>query len=158
VSGRLVAVLGYSGKDDHALHPICAKRLARATREARDGDIVLLSGGRRRDSISEAELMARAWSGRDAWLVLDRRARTTFDNACSIATAARALGVDEVVLVTSGWHRRRAAALVRAALRPSGTKLTTAPTDERGSLRAHVRELVCWVLVPVLAAHAARSR
>ena len=158
MSGRLVAVLGYSAKDDHALHPICALRLARATRETRDGDVVLLTGARRRGSVSEAELMARAWTGGGARLVLDRRARTTFENARAIARTARALGADEVVLVTSRWHRRRATTLVRAALRGSGVTVTTAPTAEHGSLRARARELVCWTFVPFLAAQAVRSR
>src|SRR4029450_7081314 len=61
------------------------------------------------------------------------------------------------VLVTSGWHAGRAAALLRGALRGSGSTVELATTDETPSLRARFRELVCWALVP-LAAVAARAQ
>jgi len=159
VSGRLVAVFGYSDRSTDALHPVCAARLARAEDEATDEDVVLLSGwARRRKPASEADLMRRAWNGRAASVLLDRRARTTFGNARGAAAAARRHGAHEVVLVTSGWHRRRAEVLLRAALRPVSATVTAAPTDERGSRRARARELACWTLVPLLAAVASRSR
>ena len=102
--------------------------------------------------------MARAWAPPVRRLVLDRTARSTLGNAIGVARAARALGVGEVVVVTSGWHGRRASALVRAALRPAGPRVVLASTDERGSLGARLRELACWLLVPVQAALAARKR
>jgi uncharacterized SAM-binding protein YcdF (DUF218 family) len=158
-SGRLIAVFGYSDRSTDALHPICAARLERAMRETRAGDVVLLSGWARwRKPVSEAELMARAWNGETRRLVLDRRARTTLGNACGTADALRDLGLREVVLVTSGWHLRRASSLLRAALRSVDADVTSAPTDERGNLRMRARELLAWTLVPLFAAFAARSR
>ncbi len=159
MSGRLVAVLGYSGRREQELHPVCAARLARAAGEAGPTDAVLFSGrarGRRR--MSEAELMERAWRGAPATILLDPAARSTYANAVAVARSARTLGVGEVVLVTSGWHGRRAAALVRAALRGDGGTVSVAATDERGSLGHRCRELLCWPLVPFQAALAARQR
>ena len=157
---RLVAVLGYSdGSTKGRLHPICAARLARAEDEVEPEDVVLLSGwarGRRPDS--EAELMARAWDTPAHRVLVDCRARSTFGNAIGAAALARALGVREVVVVTSGWHGRRASALVRAALHPAGPRAVLASTDERGSLGARLRELACWLLVPVQTVFAARKR
>jgi uncharacterized SAM-binding protein YcdF (DUF218 family) len=155
---RLVAVLGYSDRaSGHRVHEICAARLRRAEREAGADDVVLLSGwARRRRSRSEADLMARSWRGPGCRVLVDRSARTTLGNARATSAAARALGVEEVVLVTSGWHARRAHALVRSALRGSETTITLATTDERGTAAARLRELACWALVPLEAAIAAR--
>jgi uncharacterized SAM-binding protein YcdF (DUF218 family) len=145
---RLVVVLGYSGRRD-GLHEICAARLRRAEEEAGADDIVLLSGwSRRRRRASEAELMAEAWSGPSARVLLDRDARTTLANAVGAARAAREQGAREVVLVTSDWHGRRAAALLDAALAESGIALELAVTDEHGSTRARLREIACWSVVP----------
>jgi uncharacterized SAM-binding protein YcdF (DUF218 family) len=154
-----VAVLGYSNGDGPGeLHEVCAARLRRAEREAREDDVVLLSGwARRRRTRSEAELMAGSWHGRATRLLLDRNARSTVGNAVSAADAARSLGAREVVLVTSGWHGRRAAALLRAALDGSGSEVSLALTDERTSARAWAREALCWLAFPVQSA-AARSR
>jgi len=156
---RLVAVLGYSDGSTNGLHPVCAARLARAAQEVEPGDAVLLSGwARGRQPDSEAELMAQAWDTPTHRVLVDREARSTFGNAVGAAGLARALAVREVVVVTSGWHGRRASALVRAALRPAGPRVVLAATDERGSLGARLRELVCWTLVPAQAALAARKR
>jgi uncharacterized SAM-binding protein YcdF (DUF218 family) len=102
--------------------------------------------------------MAEAWSGRPLPLLLDDRARSTYGNAVATARAARQLGVDDVVLVTSPWHRRRASVLVRSALRGSGSQVATVTTDERSTPAARLRELACWLLVPFQAALAARGR
>jgi hypothetical protein len=119
VARTLVAVLGYSSWRDDALHPIGAARLEAAERVAGDADAVLLSGwSRRRHRPSEAELMRRAWRGPDVPLLADGDARTTAGNARAVARAARELEADEVVLVTSSWHARRARLLVRALLPP----------------------------------------
>ncbi len=90
--------------------------------------------------------------------MVDRGARTTFGNAIGVARAARKLGVDEVVLVTSSWHARRASALVRAALAGSGRRVRVATTDEPNTARRGVRELAAWAFVPLLALVAARTR
>jgi threonine dehydratase len=102
--------------------------------------------------------MAGAWRGRASRLLLDRRARTTFGNARGVAAAARSLEIDEIVLVTSGWHRRRASALSRAALRGLAVSVRDSSTDENGTLRARARELACWTLVPFLAPFARGTR
>lgn len=156
---RLVAVFGYSGGGSAQLHPICEERLAVAAAEAGTDDAVLLSGwARRRHARPEAELMARAWRGTSGRLLLDRDARTTYGNALATAALARRMGAREVVLVTSRWHARRASTLVRAALRPTGVHVRLAATSECGTVGARLRELLCWPLVPVLAALAARRR
>jgi hypothetical protein len=147
VNRRLVAVLGYSnGRYHDDLHPVCASRLARAEDEAGPDDVVLFSGWRRRRrSSSEAQQMADAWQGCSLPMLVDPRARTTYGNARAIAAAAREVSAPEIVLVTSGWHGRRASVLVRAA---HGGPVVLAATDERGSLPARLRELGCWTLVP----------
>lgn len=156
---RLVAVLGYSDRRTSALHPICAARLARAENEVLSDDSVLFSGWARRKTFqSEAELMAHAWTASARRVILDRNARSTVGNALAVARAVRDLGADEVVLVTSGWHGRRASVLVRSALFGSRTKVTLATTDERGTHGARIRELASLTLLPVLAAAAACSR
>jgi uncharacterized SAM-binding protein YcdF (DUF218 family) len=156
---RLVAVLGYSSGRNGELHAVCAARLARAEEEATPVDAVLLSGwARRRGRASEAELMAGAWSGQASRVVVDPDARSTYGNAVAVAASARRLDVSEIVLVTSGWHARRAAALVRAASGDAGRKVRLAATDEPGSLARRLRELACWTVVPLQAALARRRR
>jgi uncharacterized SAM-binding protein YcdF (DUF218 family) len=146
---RLVAVLGYSNGGT-ALHEICSARLRVAEAVAGADDVVLLSGwARRSTSLSEAELMARAWRGTAAKLIVSGDARTTYGNARAAANACRAVRPAEVVLVTSRWHQRRASALFRAALRGSGARLVVAPTDESRAHVPRVRELMCWSLVPL---------
>ena len=156
---RLVAVLGYSNATGEELHPICAARLERAAELVAPNDAVLFSGwARHGTSAPEAELMARAWKAPARKLVLDRGAGTTAGNAIGIARVARGLEADEVVVVTSSWHGRRAHALVRAALAGTGTRVELATTDEAPRARARARELACWSLVPVLAVLGARAR
>jgi uncharacterized SAM-binding protein YcdF (DUF218 family) len=156
---RLVAVLGYSAGRGRGLHAVCAARVARAAAEATEQDAVLLTGwSRGRRGKSEAELMARAWTGAARDLHLDPGARSTYGNAHSVAHAARRLGITEIVVVTSGWHGRRATALVRAAVRDLGSEVRVALTSERGRLRDRARELACWPLVPILAMRATRTR
>ena len=156
---RLVAILGYSDRHGDALHPVCAARLARAESEVRPDDTVLLSGwARRQAETAEAELMARAWTGDTRRVILDRTARSTVGNAVGIARAVRRVGAHEVVVVTSGWHGRRASVLARAALTGSRVNVTLAATDERGTYRARARKLACWVTLPFVAIAAARVR
>jgi hypothetical protein len=156
VNRRLIAVLGYSDGGE-SLHAICAARLRRAEAEAREGDVVLLSGwARRRNRRTEAELMSEAWRGSLVELVVAGDARTTFGNARAAVAAATRLGVDEIVLVTSAWHERRAAALFRAALRDRRLRLTLARAGGIAPARARSREILCWLLVPVQARVLAR--
>lgn len=136
---RLVAVLGYSGRRDDDLHAVCEARVRHAEGIARPGDVVLLSG--------EAELMRGAWTGGDA--LLDPHARNTRENATGVAEAARRLGAEEVVLVTSSWHAFRARRLVRAALGDRTVAVRSSSAPGRPPLRLAARELACLVALPV---------
>ena len=146
---RLIAVCGYSDGAAQELHEVCIQRLRRAEREARAEDVVLLTGwARGANAASEAELMARSWTTPCRRVVVDTSARSTLANVTAAATVAREVGARQVLLVTSSWHAGRAAALLRAALRGSGSTVEVATTDEPSSLRARLRELVCWTAVP----------
>jgi uncharacterized SAM-binding protein YcdF (DUF218 family) len=146
---RVVAVLGYSGRDTSRLHPICAVRLAHAERIAGGGQAVILSGwARRNGGTSEAELMRAAWREQDAVLHVDRTARSTAGNATNVAAAAEALGADELLVVTSGWHRPRTRILFRAALRGRRVRLRVEGAPGPRPAAVVVRELVCLAFVP----------
>jgi uncharacterized SAM-binding protein YcdF (DUF218 family) len=120
---------------------------------------VLFSGwARRGSSASEAELMARAWRTPVRRAFVDSGAGSTAGNVIGVARVARWLGADEVVLVTSSWHGRRAGVLARAALARSRTTLRVVTADEPPRPSTWARELACWSLVPVLAMVAARAR
>lgn len=155
---RLVAVLGFSDRQTSGLHPVCDARLARAAEEAREDDIVLFSGwARGAHATPEADLMAASWAGPHARLV-DRDARTTLGNAIAVARAARAARAEEVVVVTSRWHARRAGALTRAALLGTGATLRIAAADGTAPPSRRLREAASWLVVPFLAMVAARTR
>jgi uncharacterized SAM-binding protein YcdF (DUF218 family) len=156
---RLIAVLGYSDGSASELHPVCAARLSRAEAEATPDDLVLFSGWARRGRPStEADLMASSWLIPARAKLVDRRARTTLGNAIGVGQAARRYDVDEVVLVTSRWHARRAAVLVRASLRGSSASVRVVTTDEPASAARGLRELAAWTITPLLAAVAVRTR
>jgi uncharacterized SAM-binding protein YcdF (DUF218 family) len=156
---RLVAVLGYSDSTTTDLHAVCAARLERAAAQACTDDVVLFSGWARRSAAApEADVMARMWTMPARARFVDRRARTTLGNALGVARAARIVGADEVVLVTSRWHARRAGVLARAALARSGARLRVVATDEPLTPRRGLREAASWTLVPFLALMATRSR
>ena len=146
---RLVAVFGYSARGVDGLHPLCLLRLRHAEELAGGAEAVVLSGWSRHGNGSgEAELMRDAWEGPDVQLVCDTTARNTMQNAVGVAALARELGVDEVVVVTSHWHARRARALVRAALdEPDVAVLASSP---RGPMQPRLlaRELACLAVYP----------
>jgi uncharacterized SAM-binding protein YcdF (DUF218 family) len=135
---RLVAVLGYSRRPDEELHAICEARLRHAEAIVREDDAVLLTG--------EADLMHGHW--RAGEVLLDPDARNTRENALGIARAAREVGADEVVVVTSSWHAPRAAMLVRTALDGSVPVSRSSPAD-RPSAKLAARELFLLVALPV---------
>jgi uncharacterized SAM-binding protein YcdF (DUF218 family) len=135
---RLVAVLGYSRRPDEELHAICEARLRHAEAIVREDDAVLLSG--------EADLMHGHW--RAGEVLLDPHARNTRENALGVAKAAREVGADEVVVVTSSWHALRAAVLVRTALRGSVPVTRSSPPD-RPSPKLAVRELLLLAVLPL---------
>jgi uncharacterized SAM-binding protein YcdF (DUF218 family) len=147
--GRVIAVLGYSGRDAAELHPICAGRVAYAQRLARDGERVILSGWARRPAArSEADLMREAWSSPDATFVCDRTAGTTAGNASNVAAAVTDIGATDLVVVTSRWHRPRARILFRSALRGRQVTLSVAGAPGPRAPAAVAREVVCLALVP----------
>jgi uncharacterized SAM-binding protein YcdF (DUF218 family) len=147
---RVVAVLGYSARRHDSLHPVCAARVAEAQAVATAGDVVVLSGWARRGSAAaEAELMADEWTGPAASLLHDAGARHTVGNAASVVAVARELGAEELVVVTSWWHRPRAAALVRRAARQAGIRTRTVAAASPRSAGLLLREAVCLAGLPL---------
>lgn len=149
---RLVAVLGYSGPRTEGLDPICEARLRHA--ETLAADAVVFSG-RAKNRAGEAELMRAAWGGPDVPIFAESTARSTAENAAEIAAVARRLGADEVVLVTSPWHERRARLLVRAALRGSGIDVRSSAPRVVTDPRLLAREAACLAVLPY---HLLRAR
>jgi uncharacterized SAM-binding protein YcdF (DUF218 family) len=149
---RVVAVLGSSRGGGDRLHPICAERLEHAQTLAEGAYAVILSG------LPEAELMRASWSGPEVRLVVDADARHTAENARNIAEDAKELGADELVVVTSPWHRRRVAILMRAALQGSGIAVSVeAPEGPRPTLLL-AREAACFAVLPVQLARTKSKR
>jgi uncharacterized SAM-binding protein YcdF (DUF218 family) len=145
---RLVAVLGYSRRRGHGLHPICAARLEAAQGVADGAAAVLLSGwARRPHRPSEAALMQAAWTGPDVPLIADGDARSTVGNARAVAATAREVGATSVTVVTSSWHRARARSLVRAALPGIRVEVVSQPPTRPVHLVG--RELACLLALPV---------
>jgi uncharacterized SAM-binding protein YcdF (DUF218 family) len=156
---RLIVVLGYSAGRSGELHPICAARLEHAARLAGEGDVVLLSGWSRHPGRpAEAELMRRAWPGSAASLISDPDATITAENAANAAAHARELGVEEVVVVTSSWHRVRTRVLFGSLL--PEVRVTVVGARTPGSPRLYAREIAVFPLVPFqlrMARRASRS-
>lgn len=147
---RVVAVFGYSRKRGAELHPICTERLAHAARIAPGACAVVLSGR------NEAELMQAAWGRSETTIVLDHDAQRTVTNALNAVRIARELQADELVVVTSSWHRARTSLLLRAA--SDGLSVSVeAARGRRAPLRV-AREVVCFLLLPLQLAWATRGR
>jgi uncharacterized SAM-binding protein YcdF (DUF218 family) len=147
--GRVVVVLGYSERGEQGLHPVCRARLEAAARIARPGDTVVLSGWSRDGRTEpEAVVMRAAWRGTAARLVVDPDARTTAENAVNAVDDVRRSGATEVVVVTSRWHAARARAAFALALRGAGVAVRVASPPDPGRLRARLRELALWPLLP----------
>jgi uncharacterized SAM-binding protein YcdF (DUF218 family) len=154
---RLVAVLGYSSRRGRELHAICLARLEHAAREAHEDDAVVLTGGRRRSlGRPEAEAMRDAWPGPATTVLVDDAALSTAENAAHVRALALELGVDEVVVVTSRWHSRRAAALFRRAFRGTGIRVSVSPATTASSPALLVREAACFATLPVQLRRATR--
>jgi uncharacterized SAM-binding protein YcdF (DUF218 family) len=152
VSRRVVAVLGYSRGGGGRLHPICAERLEHAQTLAGRADAVILSG------LPEAELMRASWAGPSVRLIVEADARSTAENARNIAEDARELGAEELVVVTSPWHRRRVELLMRAALAGSGIALLVEAPDGPRPRLLLARELACFAVLPVQLARTKSKR
>ena len=150
MSGRVVAVLGYSRRGDSELHAICAARLDRAHELADGAGAVILSG------FPEAELMQAAWTGPEVELIPEADSRSTAQNAANVARTARELRAEELVVVTSTWHRLRVAALMRAALHGSGIHVRVEGADAPRPVRLLAREAACLMLLPFQLVRATR--
>ncbi len=146
---RVVAVLGYSRRGDSVIHDICLQRLRRAEEISQPTDAVVLSGRGRARGGSEAALMAEAWRGDTLAVVPETESRSTVGNARAIARYVEDVGADEVVVITSSWHRPRAALLFRAALRGSDARLHVLATKRSWPLGPVLREAACFVVLPV---------
>jgi len=156
---RVVVVLGYSDGGRGELHPVGAARLARAAEIATEDDVVVLSGWARvRGSRSEAELMAATWQGAARELVVDPDARTTVGNATNALDDIRRVGAREVVVVTSRWHAPRAKAAFRLLLRGRNVRVRAAFPPESRNVRATLREVPLWGLLPAQLWHARKPR
>lgn len=158
-AGRVIAVLGYSSAEgrESELHPICLARLEHAAGLASSDDVVVLSGWARRDGYeSEAELMAAAWNGASAEVVVDPVARSTVENAHNALNDVFRVGAKEIVVVTSSWHAPRAWAAFRWFLRSTGIRVSTASPAGR-SLAGSLREVPLWLLLPFQLALAGRK-
>ena len=156
---RLVVVLGYSDGGAGALHPVCRARLEHAARIAGPEDVVVLSGWARvRRAPSEASLMRTAWAGRAGSLVVDEDARTTAENAVNALADVLRERPREVVVVTSSWHARRAAAAFARALAGTGAAVRVDSPPGRGRRRERLRELALRPLLPFQVRRALRRR
>jgi uncharacterized SAM-binding protein YcdF (DUF218 family) len=146
---RLVVVLGYSDGRRVELHPICAARLERAAQVAAPADAVVLTGwARRAGHVPEAELMRAAWPGPERSFIVDTEARITAENAAYVARLVDELGSEEVVVVTSWWHRLRARLLFRSLLGDRPVHVSVVGAERPWSVRLLARELACFALVP----------
>ena len=92
--------------------------------------------------------MEAAWTGPPVRLIADGDARSTVGNARAVAAAARELDAPHVTLVTSSWHRARAAALARAAL-GDGVLLDVVSPPRTRPLHLLGRELACLLVLPL---------
>jgi DUF218 domain len=145
-----VAVLGYSPRRADGLHPVCAERLAHAHDLSHGALAVVLSGyARRPHSPSEAELMRDAWGGLDVDVVCDLDARSTAENVVNVVAAARRLDADELVVVTSRWHRPRVRLFLWAATLGNDLRLSVEAPRARLPLSLVARELGCLALLPL---------
>jgi uncharacterized SAM-binding protein YcdF (DUF218 family) len=154
---RVIVVLGYSDGGRGTIHPVCAARVKRAGEISTANDVVVLSGWARvAGTRSEAHLMEAAWTGAAAELVVDPDARTTVGNARNALDDIRRVGAQEVVVVTSRWHAARARAAFRLLLWRHRVAVRTASPAEPFDLRAAVRELLLWLLLPAQAWHSCR--
>ena len=127
-----------------ALEPECLERLAGgAVLARRTGLPVLLSGGAVEPGPAVADVM-QATLKRDFGLearFVERRSRTTHENARESAALLAAVWIKNVVLVTSAVHMRRAVAEFEAA----GVTVIPAPV---GGTLAVGRGLAAWLPKP----------
>jgi uncharacterized SAM-binding protein YcdF (DUF218 family) len=129
-------VLGHSEPGGFGLSHSGVARVHRACALARKRppEFVILSGwGREGAPQPEAELMAEAWDVPGTLLIRDPFARDTAENALFARQILDGHGeVDELTVVTSGWHAPRARMFFKVAFRGSPVKLHVVAADEDG--------------------------
>jgi uncharacterized SAM-binding protein YcdF (DUF218 family) len=92
--------------------------------------------------------MRRVWEGPQERVICDTQSRITAENAARVAELVRELGAREVVVVTSWWHRLRAALLFGLLLRETGARVRVIAAGRPWSVWVLLRELACFALVP----------
>ena len=122
----IVAISG----DRHGARAATAAALYRAG----FAPVVIFSGASEdRESVSSAELMAREAETLGvprAAIVLEEQARTTDDNARMVRDLMQARKLSSALLVTSGYHQRRAALAFARAFDGTGLHFTNVPADD----------------------------
>ena len=99
--------------------------------------------------------MRRAWEGPSCrLLVADPIARITADNAVYVAGLARRLGAQEIVVVTSWWHRLRAGFIFRRLV--TGIPVRVEAARHPSSLRVLAREAAAFGVLPIQLVSAVR--
>lgn len=147
-SAQAIVVLGAAQYDGRP-SPVFAARLDHAANLYAQGlaPVVVVTGGRQEgDVVTEARTADAYLQQRgvpaDA-LRLETTSRTSYEN---IAASARILlqeGLDEVILVSDGWHLARASAIARdVGLRPHPSPAPTSPYSTASALEQMARETV----------------
>ena len=147
MSGEVIVVLGAAVREGGRPSPALQRRVEHAVQLLRDRPEaqVLFTGGVGGHPPSEAEVMARL--ALDAGIALDRitlepRATDTGESArfCAALLVGREVG--RLVLVTDGYHQRRARlAFRRAGLKPhSSSPLPAAGSSRVARARVWIRE------------------
>jgi len=106
--------------------------IASGGRKWDDGPGVVVEADALRDALVEAGVPASA-------IVRERCSFSTRENARYVARLVRGRAIDEVTLVTSAWHMRRAAALFRA----EGLRVREVPAED-APMGGCARRLVVW--------------
>lgn len=94
------------------------RRVALAAEKAREGALVIASGGRRWEGQVEADVMAKELERHgvpEGAIVRERLSMTTEENARFVAELLARRGRSRATVVTSDWHLARALMLFRRA-------------------------------------------
>lgn len=127
-----IVTLGYALNPSGGMEKPLLDRLQAtlAAARANPGARILVTGGQPQTGVTEADMMTR-------WLVdhgvsreqvqIEDKAKDTVGNALDAAVLMRASPPDEVLLVTSATHMRRARVLLEAAVEQAGLRAPVIP-------------------------------
>lgn len=109
--------------------------------------VLVVTGGRQRgDSVSESNTAYNYLRGQgvpDTALRQEVDGTTSYESLAASARFLAAEGIDEVILVSDGWHLERSVAIARdVGLRPLPSPTPTSPYSSLGALRQMVREAI----------------